>query len=30
MRYAPTADIPENLTVLWKSQAEELVAQMGL
>jgi hypothetical protein len=29
MRYAPTTDIPENLTVLWKSQAEALVDDMG-
>jgi hypothetical protein len=28
MRYAPTTEIHEGWTTLWKSQAEELVAEM--
>jgi hypothetical protein len=30
MRYAPTSDITDELTTLWKSQAEALVSDMGL
>jgi hypothetical protein len=30
MRYAPTSDITDELTALWKSQAEALVNDMGL
>jgi hypothetical protein len=30
LRYAPTTDIPENLTSLWKSQAEALVTDMSI
>jgi hypothetical protein len=30
MRYAPTSDIPDELTTLWKSQAEALINDMGL
>jgi hypothetical protein len=30
MRYAPTSDITDELTALWKSQAEALVNAMGL
>ena len=30
MRYAPTSDIPEDLTTLWKSQAETLVGEMSI